>query len=709
MKYQHLLKPGSIGSMTLKNRFVMAPMGSNFAEENGTAGERLRDYYIERAKGGVGLIIMETSATTWPEGASMPNMLGFSNEGFLPDLKKLTEEIHQYDCKVAAQLNHSGKISQEDVAAGRSIPVPSIPKGAKSDMFGLLTMEELSNFVKAAGPDGKGPRYHVMTQDDIQREIKNFGKAAVIAQRAGFDAIELHAGHGYLISSFLSPAVNVREDEYGGTPENRARFLAEVIKEVKSVTLSQLPVIVRLDAKEYRVEGGITESDFLTTIKIAESSGADAIDVSSYGNPAKGIAFTEAPLVHEPGGFIQFAKKAKAQVAIPILAVGRIDIDKANAGIDQNDFDYVVMGRKLLADPELPLKVASNQIDLIRPCIYCYICVSKIFINQPMCCAVNADMGNEYVQKNIIATDRSKHFLIIGAGPAGMESARRLSLAGHKVTLWEKSNQLGGTVNIAALAYEPNQHLIAYFEKTLQRLEVNVSTNKEASMEAIKELNPDYVILATGAIRNAPPIQGKNQNHVFDGEELRGLLFGPSPANKSFNPLTKFILASGRIMGFLSNLNLMRLFSKYWMPLKKDIVIIGGDLVGLELGEFLQERGRKITILEPTENLGKNLSIVRRSRVVHLLEEHGATIHRNCSDIEILKDHVNYKISGEQQSVSAPQVIIAMGTESNSALMEELRATNIPFSRIGDAEKAGYIHGAVWGARDKVNELLQLN
>ena len=326
-----------------------------------------------------------------------------------------------------------------------------------------------------------------------------------------------------------------------------------------------------------------------------------------------------------------------------------------------------------------------------------------------MCCAVNADMGNEYIQKNIIATDKTKHFLIIGAGPAGMESARRLSLAGHKVTIWEKSNQLGGTVNIAALAYEPNQHLIAYYEKTLERLEVNVLTNKEASVETIKELNPDHVILATGAIRNAPPIQGKNQNHVFDGEELRGLLFGPSPANKSFNPLTKFILATGRIMGFLSNLNLMRFFSKFWMPLKKDVVIIGGDLVGLELGEFLQERGRKITILEPTENLGMNLSIVRRSRVVHLLEEHGATIHRNCSEIEILKDHVNYQIKGDQQSVSAPQVIIAMGTESNSALMEELRATNIPFSRIGDAEKAGYIHGAVWGARDKVNELLQLN
>lgn len=707
MKFEQLLKPGKIGSLTLKNRFVMAPMGSNFAEENGTAGERLRSYYIERAKGGVGLIIMETSATTWPKGASMPNMLGFSSEDFLPDLTLLTEEIHKYDCKVAAQLNHSGKISQEDVAAGRSIPVPSIPKGSKSDMFGLLTMEELANFVKAAGPDGKGPRYHIMTQEEIREEIKNFGLAASIAQRAGFDALELHAGHGYLISSFLSPAVNIREDEYGGDARNRARFLSEVIKEVKRVTSNELPIIVRLDAKEYRVDGGISEADFLTTIKIAEESGADAIDVSSYGNPAKGIAFTEAPLVHEPGGFIKFAKKAKAAVQIPILAVGRIEIETANAGIGQNDFDFVVMGRKLLADPELPNKVAANSTDLIRPCIYCYICVSKIFINQPMCCAVNADMGNEHWQKNIIATDQVKHYLIIGAGPGGMESARRLALAGNRVTVWEKSKQLGGTVNIAALAYEPNQHLIDYFRNNLANLGVHVETNKTAIIEDIKKLNPDHVILATGAIRNAPAIKGKDQHHVFDGEELRGLLFGPSPKNKAINPLIKLVLNFGRSLGLLGNINLLRFLSKFWMPLKKEIVIIGGDLVGLELGEFLQERGRNITILEPTENLGKNFSIVRRSRVVHLLKEHGAAIHRNCADIEIHDRSVTFKHKEEEISIKASQVIIAIGTESNNALTEELSLTNIPFTRIGDADKAGYIHGAIWSARDAVNELIK--
>ncbi|MEK9649339.1 MAG: FAD-dependent oxidoreductase [Gammaproteobacteria bacterium] len=709
MKLEHLIKPGKIGSLYLKNRFVMAPMGSNFADETGKAGERLREYYIERAKGGVGLIIMETSATTWPSGASMPNMLGFSNESFIPDLTKLTSEIHRYDCKVAAQLNHSGKISQEDVAAGRSIPVPSIPKGTRSDMFGLLTSEEISNFVKAAGPDGKGPRYHVMSKEEIQKEIQNFGQAAVIAQRSGFDAIELHAGHGYLISSFLSPAVNVRDDEYGGSAENRAKFLVQVIQEVKRVTAHKLPIIVRLDAKEYRIEGGISESDFLTTIKLAEKAGADAIDVSSYGNPAKGIAFTEAPLVHEPGGFIQFARQAKAHVDIPILAVGRIEIDKANEGINQNHFDFVVMGRKLLADPQLPNKVINNQLELIRPCIYCYICVSKIFINQPMCCAVNADMGNEFRQKNIIATNKNKHFLIVGAGPAGMESARRLAHAGHQVTLWEKSNQLGGTLNIAALAYEPNQHLISYFDKTLSNLGIVVIKNKIASIQEIKELAPDHVILATGAIRNAPEIKGKEQNHVLDGEELRGLLFGPAPKNKSFNPLTKIVLASGRLLGLLSNLNAMRFFSKLWMPLQKNIVIIGGDLVGLELAEFLQERGRKITVLEPSENLGKNLSIVRRSRVVHLLLEHGATIHRKCEDLEIKKNQVTFSIDGCQQSVFSEQVIIAIGTESNNVLVEELRTANISFSRIGDADAAGYIHGAIWGARDKVNELIQMH
>ena len=212
-------------------------------------------------------------------------------------------------------------------------------------MFGLLTQDEIMNFIKAGGPDGKGPRYHELTIDEIKIEIDHFAQAARRAKMANFDAVEIHAGHGYLISSFLSPAVNKRTDEYGGSTENRARFLIEVIQAIKQEVSADFPVLVRLDANEYRIDGGITPQDFLVTAKLAEKAGADALDVSSYGNTSKGIAFTEAPLVHEPGGFLKFARMAKETVSIPIIAVGRIELDVAENGLKNKDFDFVAMGR----------------------------------------------------------------------------------------------------------------------------------------------------------------------------------------------------------------------------------------------------------------------------------------------------------------------------------------------------------------------------
>ena len=258
----------------------------------------------------------------------------------------------KHGAKIAAQLNHSGKIAQEDVIAGRPIPVPSIPKSQPSDMFGLLTQDEIMNFIKAGGPDGKGPRYHELSVDEIQHEVQHFVDAAKRAKASNFDAIEIHAGHGYLISSFLSPAVNKRTDEYGGTPEKRARLLVEIISQIKK-QIEDFPILVRLDANEYRIENGITPDDFLITASLAQEAGADAIDVSAYGNTSKGIAFTEAPLVHEPGGFLEFIRMAKKALSIPVVAVGRIELDVAESGLKNKEFDFLAMGRKLLADPEI--------------------------------------------------------------------------------------------------------------------------------------------------------------------------------------------------------------------------------------------------------------------------------------------------------------------------------------------------------------------
>ena len=693
-----------IGKLQLKNKIVMAPMGSNFAGDDGHTTEQLESYYEERAKGGVGLIILETSAITWPAGASMPYMIGFSKDEFVSDLKSLTQRVHQHGAKIAAQLNHSGKIAQEDTIAGRPIPVPSVPKSQPSDMFGLLTQDEIMNFIKAGGPDGKGPRYHELTIDEIKEEINNFAKAAKRAKMANFDAVEVHAGHGYLISSFLSPAVNKRTDEYGGTTEKRARFLVEVIEAIKREVSDDFPVLVRLDANEYRIEGGITPKDFLITSMLAEKAGADALDVSSYGNTSKGIAFTEAPLVHEPGGFLKFARMAKDKVSIPIIAVGRIELDVAENGLKNNDFDFVAMGRKLLADPGLPNKISSGQEHLIRPCIYCYVCVSQIFINKPMMCAVNSQLGNEHRNEKIIySTARQKNILVVGAGPSGMEAARLLAMQGHHVEVWEKDKDLGGTVRIATLAYEPNGQLITYLDNSLKELGVKIKRGTLATIENIQSFQADHVLMAVGANRDAPSIPGKDLDHVFDGEQLRGLLFGSDlSAIKKLSIFQQIVLKIGRASQLLRNVKALTMLSKIWMPISKNIIIIGGDLVGLELAEFLIERGRKVTVLEPSASLGPNLSIVRRSRVVHLLKENGATLLTNATINEISKEGVLYEHGEEAHLAKADQVIIAMGANPNLELTNALKEKNIAVTPIGDCTSIGYIHGAIADARNAV-------
>ena len=706
IKYPLLASPASIGNLKLKNRMIMAAMGSNFASEDGHTTEQLTAYYEKRAQGGIGLIILETSAITWPAGASMPNMIGFSKDEFIPSLKSLTQRIHQHGSKIAAQLNHSGKIAQEDVIAGRPIPVPSIPKSEPSDMFGLLTQDEIMNFIKAGGPDGKGPRYHELSADEIQQEVQHFVDAAKRAKAANFDAIEIHAGHGYLISSFLSPAVNKRTDEYGGTPEKRAKLLVDIISQIK-IQLKDFPVLVRLDANEYRIENGITPDDFLITASMAQDAGADAIDVSAYGNTSKGIAFTEAPLVHEPGGFLNFVKMAKKELTIPIIAVGRIELDVAEKGLRNNEFDFLAMGRKILADPDLPNKIISGREQLIRPCIYCYVCVSQIFINKPMMCAVNSQLGNEHRNENIIhSTANQKRILVIGAGPSGMESARLLAMQGHHVEIWEKDKDIGGTVRVAALAYEPNGRLINYLKNSLDELNVTIKLRTLATSKSVQDFNPDHVIVAVGANRNAPSIKGKNNRNVFDGEELRGLLFGSdAQAIKKLSLIQQLILKVGRATQLLRNISALRFLSKIWMPIAKNIVVIGGDLVGLELAEFLVERGRTVKVLEPSGSLGPNLSIVRRSRVVHMLKEHKVDLLTNVTIKEIDGQEVIFDHEEAQKSLQADQVIIALGADTNSELSDELTNLNMPLTSIGDCTSVGYIHGAIADARKAVIDL----
>ncbi|MCP5090257.1 MAG: FAD-dependent oxidoreductase [Gammaproteobacteria bacterium] len=679
---------------------MLSAMGSMYAEEDGSCGERLWDYYEARAKGGTGMLILETSAASWPHGASMPCMVGFSEDRFIPGLTTLVERVHKHGSTIAAQLNHSGKVSADDIKHGRPVFVPSIPKPAEGDLFLALTQKEIASFISSAGPDGKGPRYHEMTQQDIDDVVQSFADAAQRSKQAGFDAIEIHGGHGYLISSFLSPYVNHREDKYGGSIENRARFLVEVIQGIRKAVGEDMPILLRIDANEYRIEGGITIDTAVKTAQIAEQAGADAIDVSAYGNGLSGIAFTEAPLVHEPGGLLKFAHAVKAAVGIPVIGVGRIEPEVAEREIESGQIDFVAMGRKLLADPELPNKLAADDDKAVRPCIYCYICVSKIFMTSPMVCAVNPATGREQSLDDTRKADTPKRIAVVGGGPAGMEAARVLALRGHSVTLYESQRKLGGTANIAALPYAPNGNLVDWLVESVRRLPIDVRLGSKVTPESLAADKPDHVVVATGALRSAPDIPGRHHDHVFDGDRLRGVLFGEGgDSSRGLSLLQRLMVWGAGLLGITRNTNLLRSMSKIYMPLGKRIVLIGGGLVGLELAEYLVERGRTVTVLEESPDLGAELAIVRRARVLHLLREDGVEMVKAAEIKDITSDQVVYSVEGETTSIAADNVIISTGARGDSTLLDQLTAAGLSATAIGDCKDVTYIDGAILSAR----------
>lgn len=276
--YKSLLSPGQIGPMEVKNRLFMAPMGSNLGEEDGTVGERLSAYYEARAQGGAGLIIMGVGAISWPDGACIPNQVAVSDDKFIAGLKGLADKVHAHGAKLAIQLQHAGKVAVCDITAGRAMLVPSVPHMEMGDMFDALTGEEMGSYINSMG--AAKVEYKVAEKTDIEELIEDFAAAADRLRTAGFDGVELHAGHGYILSSFLSPHSNKRDDEYGGSLENRARLLVEVIKAVKDRVGEDMAVWCRIDATEFYTDDGITFEDAKETARIAEEAGADAIHVS---------------------------------------------------------------------------------------------------------------------------------------------------------------------------------------------------------------------------------------------------------------------------------------------------------------------------------------------------------------------------------------------------------------------------------------------
>lgn len=689
-----LLQPGRIGRMTLRNRIVMAPMGSNYADTEGHCGERIQAYYEARAKGGAGLLIMGVCSVAYPHGTGEPFQVGVSRDDFIPGLAGVAERVHRHGAKIAMQLHHGGKTAVQDLVQGREIWVPSIPKPGPHGYMAAVTREEMANFV---GVTANKPRFRVMDGDDIAQMVRWFVEAAERAVKAGFDGLEIHAAHSYVLAGFLSPYYNQREDAYGGPLENRARLLLEVLSAVKQRVGREVPVWVRLDAEELRTPGGIGLEDAIATARLCEAAGADAISVSSYATLTSGTAFTEAPIPQQPSAFLSNAAAVKRAVGVPVITSGRLELEAAAQAIANGAIDFVAMARKMLADPDIPLKLANNRAQDIRPCIYCYACVSEIFVNRRVKCAVNAQTGHEQ-DAALVPAVHPKQVLVVGGGPAGMEAARVAALRGHRVTLVERSNRLGGTLFFAALAYPENGRLLDHLVTQMQQLPIDVRLDTALNDALLADLRPDHIVVATGARRAAPALPGAEQTHVWSGDELRRLMTGDGAdaiAQAKLSFAERALFKAGGLLKVTDSTQALQNLSKLWMPLGKRVVVVGGGLVGLELAEFLLARGREVTVLEPGTHAGRELSIVRRWRVLEAVQAHGRIeLRAHVQRIEA-RQVVWTDKDGTTQQTPADSVVLALGAEPDTQVADALRAQGHDVHTAGDCQRVDYIEGAM--------------
>lgn len=701
--FSHLLSPGRIGTLELKNRLCQTAMGTNLANEDGTMSEESIGFYAARAAGGTGMLIMGTLGVANPVGRLQERQLWISEDRFIPGLKRLTDAIHRVGGRVCAQLNHGGVTSLYDMAEGRPILVPSLPRMSKggAPQKNIMLPEEIAS--SPAKPELKGPPvFKEADADDFAWIVEKFAAAAARAVEAGYDAIELHAGHTYLINSFISPHWNRRTDRYGGSAEGRSQLMKDVIEGIRARIGRDFPLQVKLNAEEYFFEENISLEDAKITARIAKAAGADAITVSASHNYGVARALLSSWMPETPNKLLPLAAAIREAVDLPVITVGRVDPEAADRAIAEGQLDFLAQGRKQIADDQFANHLANGGKKAIRPCIFCYQCLSQSMMGLPLRCAVNADVG--YEKDNLLApADTPRKVVVVGGGPGGMEAARRLTLRGHKVTLLEASGQLGGTARIAAIAYAPNGDFVEWLKNQLDELGVDVSLDTRASVEVIRQLAPDAVIVATGAIRRAPDIPGKELPHVHDGASLRGLLLGETEDGAVARGTLAQRMAAGaaRAVGMTRNADLMRKASKLWMPIGDKVVIIGGELVGLELAEFLHERGRHVIVVDSEPQFGRGLSPARRQVMLGQMPLDGITLYEGADSITIGEKSVSFRsAAGDAIDAPADTVIIAKGAEPNTGLFDELKAAGFETHMVGDCQGVGYIMGAVRNAAD---------
>ncbi len=624
----NLFSPVKIGNMVSKNRLMMSAMSINFGvDENGWVMDQLTRYFVQRAKGGVGIMLVGGGGIH-PGGRELPDLPQMDDDGCIPALEAMVAAVKPHGALFGVQLMHGGRQSYlPQKVAPSAIPAPAVVKG----------------------------EVRALEIHEIKELVRCFGKAAQRCRKAGFDFIEIHAAHGYLINQFMSPNANIRTDEYGGSFENRVRFLFEIIEDIRHRAGRDFPVGVRINGNDY-IENGWTLEDAVRLAPMLEKAGAAYIHVSGgvYGS----TELTIPSMYTSHGCFVHLAAEVKKHVDIPVVAVGRIKYpDHADEIIKQGKADLVAMGRSFLADPMYPEKAQKGDFDKIRPCIGCCLgCIHAVLAKEPGSCVVNPDVGREYRLADEIKPSRQLKILIAGAGPAGMAAARQFASYGHRVVVCEKQPESGGLLALAAKAPGRGEinDILNFFRQEMKRLGVDMRYNTELSLELIDEIHPDRVILATGSMPDMPVVRG---------------LF-----RTKMDLVTSIDVLNGRVQP------------------GNNVIVLGGGMTGLITADFLADMGKNVVVLNRKKSFAEEMSSNDRYYLRERLKKGKVTLYKNVSVSMVTDNGVEFRAGKNKEKLTGFDSIVISEKHIPIREAKEMeKEAGMQFDLIGDAKNPRHL------------------
>ena len=626
--------------MTIKNRIVMMPMGTNYGEQNGEMSFLHINYYEQRAKGGTGLIIVENASIDSPQGSNGTTQLRIDHDNYLPRLFKFCENIHRYGTKIAIQINHAGA----------------------SAISSRINMQPVSASDVPSKEGGEIPR--PLSREEILHIVKKYGEAAKRAQTAGFDAVEIHAGHSYLISQFLSPITNKRTDEFGGSVENRTRFCRMVIDEVRKQVGPFFPIMLRLSADEL-MEGGNTLDDTLEYLDYLQEE-VDIFDVSCGLN---GSIQYQIDANYLPDGWRSYmAKAVKEKFNKPCISMGNIrDPKVAERILADGDADLIGMGRGLIADPAWVNKVATGHECDLRKCISCNVgCAgNRIGVNRPIRCTVNPSVLEGDVYKKL-HVNKNCNVVVIGGGTAGLEAACTAAEVGCNTFLLEKGSELGGLASLISKIPAKNRladfpHYLMHRAEQLENL--YIFTNTEGTPENIRKFHPNIIVSSTGSAPLLPPIAGLKDR--IDNEDYN-------------------------IYSILGMINHINDFPKDLEG--KKVVVVGGGAVGLDVVEFFADRNADISIVEMMDQIGRDLDPVSKNDTKAMMKKHNVHQLTKTALLEVKDSSFLVRGDGEPYELPFEYGFVCLGMRAQGQLYqnltEEFSSEDVEIMNIGDSQRA---------------------